>query len=218
MCPMVGRGGRGGARTWSFFLWLLAAASAGCSAGPRHAAMRAPTSPSPTGPPELTTTAGPVTTAVPGRALLASSTRCSTAVLSITPGRTGVGLGHVGTPILFRNTGIVGCHLQGYPGLAALDDSGRQVVRAERTPQGYLGGLPFGASPPIVELAPGETASALVEANNNPSPPATSCASYPAILVTPPDDTRSVSVALSVSGCSLQIHPVVACDTGVLRS
>jgi hypothetical protein len=127
-------------------------------------------------------------------------------------------LGHVGAPVLFRNTGSAACHLQGYPGVAALDDSGRQAAQAERTPQGYLGGLPFGASPPVVELGAGETASALVEANNNPTPPATSCVSYPSLLVTPPDDTRSVNIALSMSGCSLQVHPVVAGDTGVLRS
>lgn len=130
----------------------------------------------------------------------------------------GAGLGHVGAPVLFRNTGNAACHLQGYPGVAALDDSGRQAAQAERTPQGYLGGLPFGTSPPVVELASGETASALVEADNIPTPPATSCVSYPSLWVTPPDDTRSVKVALSLPGCSLQVHPVVAGDTGVLRS
>jgi hypothetical protein len=219
LLPMVARGGRVWDRTCSLLLLLLAATSAACSGARNPAALPASTSLSREPTPELTTT-GPATTVTTPSSSSASSRspRCSTSVLSITPGRVGAALGHVGAPVLFRNTGSAPCHLQGYPGVAALDDSGRQAAQAERTPQGYLGGLAFGTSPPVVELRPGETASALVEAHNIPTLPATSCVSYPSLLVTPPDDTRSVSIALSMSGCSLQVHPVVAGDMGVLRS
>jgi hypothetical protein len=81
--------------------------------------------------------------------------------------------------------------------------------------QGYLGGLPFGNSPAVVELAPGETASALVEGTDVPSGTATSCSRYPALLVTPPDDTESVLVHIGMPGCSqIEVHPVVPGVTG----
>lgn len=150
-------------------------------------------------------------------AVATGSARCTTSQLEIAPGRTGAGLGHSGTPILFRNRGTAPCHLRGYPGVAGLDAAGNQVVQAARSLQGYLGGLRSGDSPPLVELAPGETASALVEGTNNPEGTATSCPSYPSLLVTPPDDTQSVRVTAGLSGCSLiQVHPVVPGTTGTV--
>ncbi len=129
-----------------------------------------------------------------------------------------MGLGHVGGSILFRNIGGAVCHLYGYPGVAGLDDAGLQVVQAGRTLGGYLGGIMSGTSPPVVELLPGETASALVEATDVPPGTERSCPTYPMLLVTPPDDTQSVRVSLPLFGCSgFQVHPVVAGITGSAR-
>jgi hypothetical protein len=79
-----------------------------------------------------------------------------------------------------------------------------------------MGGLPpDNQTPPIVDLAPGETASALLEGTNNPTGTATSCPIYSAILVTPPGETHSVRVGISMRGCTgLEIHPVVPGSTG----
>lgn len=45
----------------------------------------------------------------------------------------GAGLGHEGGPVLFKNVGNVQCSLYGYPGVAALNESGQQVAQAQPT-------------------------------------------------------------------------------------
>jgi hypothetical protein len=125
-------------------------------------------------------------------------------------------MGHWGFPLILVNKGSSTCRLVGYPGVAGLDADGSQVTQARRTPSGYLGGLSDpGAAPPTVDLAPGASASALVEGTNVPSGNATSCPVYHGLLVTPPDETHSVRVDVTPNGCDgLQIHPVVPGEAG----
>jgi hypothetical protein len=111
--------------------------------------------------------------------------------------------------LVFRNTGTAGCRMTGYPGVAVLDAQNVQVVQARRTTSGYMGGAPV----TTVMLPPGGSASALLEMldiddNNN------ACPQYPRMLVTAPDDTTSVRVDARLSGCSVQIHPVVSGTSG----
>jgi hypothetical protein len=118
--------------------------------------------------------------------------------------------------LVFTNESQATCSLSGYPGVAGLDAQGVQVVQAQRTLNGYLGGLPPGTTaPPTVSLAPGQTASAVVEGTDMPLGSATSCPSYPALLVTPPDLTDSVHLEAALPGCSpIQVHPVVPGSSG----
>ncbi|HVC14496.1 MAG TPA: DUF4232 domain-containing protein [Acidimicrobiales bacterium] len=163
-----------------------------------------------TAPPTSSSTPTSTTSAAPG------TTRCTFADLSISHGQGGAGLGHEGGPLLFKNTGSSTCTLSGYPGVAALNATGQQVSQAQRSPNGYLGGMETGSTaPPVVTLAPGATASALVEGTDVPEGTASSCPTYPALLVTPPTSTHSQRVTLPLPGCSpLQIHPVVPGTTG----
>ncbi len=128
----------------------------------------------------------------------------------------GAGLGHEGAAIEFKNIGTSNCSLSGYPGVAALDATGNQVAQAQRTPSGYLGGMETGSTtPPVVHLTPGAVASSMVEGTDVPEGTATSCPTYPALLVTPPTAKQSVKLAISLPGCSpLQVHPVVSGTTG----
>jgi hypothetical protein len=141
---------------------------------------------------------------------------CTGGQLQVGPGSSGAGLGHIGQALLFTNTGTSACSLFGYPGVAALDGSGHQVQQAQRSPDGYLGGLGNGKTSPYqVVLAPGGTASSLVEGTDNPAGTATSCQTFPALLVTPPGTTATTRVAVQLPGCSsLQVHPVVPGATG----
>jgi hypothetical protein len=119
-------------------------------------------------------------------------------------------MGHIGIVLLFRNASAQACSLQGYPGMAGLDASGHQAVQAVRTLNGYFRALPPGEGPPVVTLAPGHVASAFIEGTDVPVNGATSCPSYPKVLVTPPNTTVSVLIAKSMPGCTpIQIHPVV---------
>ncbi|HVB92489.1 MAG TPA: DUF4232 domain-containing protein [Acidimicrobiales bacterium] len=147
-----------------------------------------------------------------------SPPHCTSAQLGTTIGQPEAGLGHVGAVIMFRDTSATACVLSGYPGVAGLDSLGHQVVQAARTPGGYLGGLqPSRGGPlPAVDLAArGGTASAYVEGTDHPVGPATSCATYTALLVTPPNALQPIRLATQLPACTrLEIHPVVPGLTG----
>jgi hypothetical protein len=141
---------------------------------------------------------------------------CRDGQISVSGGGGGAGVGHEDQVILFTTSSQSACTLSGYPGVAGLDAMDTQVVQAERSLSGYLGGLENGAvTPPIVPLLPGQSASATVEGTDVPVGSATSCPSYPALLVTPPNLTLSVRVTPGLPGCSpLQVHPVVPGSSG----
>ena len=158
-----------------------------------------------------TTVAATTTTTTPGLS------RCAFSELSVSAGQFGAAMGHEGFAIEFRNAGAVACTLYGYPGVAALNSSGQQAAQAQRTPSGYLGGLPSGdTTPPLVTLSPGQVASALVEGTDVPTgTPPSPCPQYQALLVTPPTATQSVRLTQGVPGCSaIAVHPVVPGTSG----
>ena len=137
---------------------------------------------------------------------------CADADLTVSVSPSGVGLGHVGSTIVFTNASDHQCALTGYPRVAGVDSSGREVTQALPTLTGYLGGSYTKAT---VQLARAGSASALVEGTSNPAGAATTCPVYPRLLVVAPTQTRSHVFASSMPGCSrLEVHPVVAGATG----
>lgn len=191
------------------------AAALGLSACSSPSSQSSPTTEHPS-----TTAPVPTTSTTPGPTTQASI--CTTANLKISLGVGQAGAGNVEAPVLFKNIGSTVCTMTGYPGVAALDTSGNQVAQGQRSPSGYFGGLPQGqTTPSTISLQPGSTASAQIENTDNPTNGATSCPSYPAFLVTPPNDLHSVKVtdANGFPGCStLQVHPVVSGTTGSVNS
>ena len=80
--------------------------------------------------------------------------------------------GHGSTVLYFVKTSASPCVLSGYPGVAGLNASGQQVVQAQRTLQGFMGGLQQykGGPLPRVELFGNtETPSAVVESTDIPT-------------------------------------------------
>ena len=156
-----------------------------------------------------------------------AAARCQNGQLAVTVLGNGAAAGSVGQVIGFINVSKVACTLTGYPGVAGLDAQGRQVTQAQRQLMGMVGGLANGATkPPTVTLAPGQSASAMVEGTDNPAGTATSCTSYPTLLVTPPNLTQSTKVTIALSGstiagfpgCSgIRVDPVVPGHTGRLN-
>jgi hypothetical protein len=191
--------------------------AAGCSSGTKE----------PAASPTTTTTRAPVTTvstttlppiSTTTTTVEAAGQPCSNGAIAVSDTGGGGALGHEDQVIVFTNKGQSTCTLSGYPGVAGLDANGNQVAQAQRTISGYLGGLPMGASPPNVSLAPGNTASAIVEGTDDPVGTATTCPYYSALLVTPPNLTESTRVTVAglgsnpsgLAGCSpIEVHPVV---------
>ena len=172
--------------------------------------------------PAVTSTSGSQATTSPSATTttgaVKASQRCTTSQLDISAGPVGAGLHgsrrHPGA--VPQHRGASACTMSGYPGVAGLDAKGSQVVQAQRTPNGYLGGLTQGVTnPPVVTLTNGQVASALVEGSAVPLDNATSCPTFPALLVTPPGETHSVRVVGEMPGCTgIAVHPIVAGSTG----
>lgn len=217
--------------------WALAMAAlgsvlglAGCGSSAQHppqATTAAPTSTTTSTVSESTATSSPAisestatsSSAVSDQARAAQASGppgCSSGQISVSAGRAGAGLGHVGAPLLFRNTGSATCVLTGYPGVALVKPSGTGEVQVSRSPQGYLGGLASpSTAPPVVRVRPGQTISALLEGDDNPAHGSGVCPSYQALLVTAPNQTVTVRVARPFTFfCSPQIHPVVSGTSG----
>jgi hypothetical protein len=163
---------------------------------------------SPTGAVPVSTSPGEVPTSS------AAMPRCRRPIARVSVGHWDAGSGHRSVALVFTNTGAQPCRLSGYPGVAGLDAAGSQVAQARRTLHGYLGGLSAG-SPPVLTLAPGESASALVEALAFNASDGSACTAFGGLLVTVPDDTASTRLPWDSDGCSdLQVHPVVSGTTG----
>jgi Protein of unknown function (DUF4232) len=164
------------------------------------------------------TTSSSLAITVPSTAAqsVSSVAPCRNGQIAVSKGSGGVAAGHTDEVILFSNNSNSSCSTSGYPGVAGLDAQGAQVTQAKRTPSGFIGGLQPGPTmPPQVTLSPGQTASAIVEGTDVPISGATTCTSYPYLLITPPNLTDSVRVISPLSGCSpIEVHPIVPGSTG----
>jgi hypothetical protein len=167
-----------------------------------------------------TTTLPPITAPVlgglaggPNSGPLGPEECTATSGLGVTAGAEVASGGHQGFPIIFTNNGSSSCLIFGFPSAVTLTASGAAGQIVELSQNGTLGGLsPNVGVVPFVTLDAGQTASALIEGTT-----AASCASYPAISVTAPNDSVAVRVQLSkpLGGCSqIQIHPVVPGSNG----
>jgi hypothetical protein len=182
-----------------------------CSRGATGAAARSNSSTSAPAAPEPAT--APTTSHPPTTPASVGATTCRTDQLTISMKGISGGAGHGGYAILLKNRGKA-CTLHGYPGLDAVDVSGKVVVSVQRTANGYLGGLAIGAPEPTVELQTGQTASALFEGHIGPISGGPSCPPYVALLISPPNETRSVRLTSDYTLCYLEVHPVVQGATG----
>ncbi|WP_081290952.1 DUF4232 domain-containing protein [Mycobacterium asiaticum] len=98
------------------------------------------------------------------------------------------------------------CTVTGYPGVDS--GIGGPQLQAQRTLRGYLGGLPTSVGePPTITLAMASPAYAVVEsvAVDGTGGP---CPSYSSLRVTPPDNTDTQDVPVTIDGCALQVHPI----------
>jgi hypothetical protein len=136
--------------------------------------------------------------------------------VAITVGHTGAATGHVGAVLLFTNHGQASCEISGYPEVKA---AGGLDVKIVRTPSGFLGGLSSpSATPPRVELAPGQSASAIVEGTDVPVPATAHCPAAGSLDLWLPGygrPTAPTEILNAAGTCSaIEIHPVVPGSTG----
>jgi hypothetical protein len=198
-----------------------AVVATGCAAS--GTAPAPPPSPSVTDAPGTSGASSGNATGVAGSGSATSLQECAAGDLTVTTGATEAATGHSSLVLLFTNSGSASCFVQGYPGVAAQLPGGR-VYNAVRAMTGYMGG--DGApSPARVQMAPGVTASALIEwlhfpQDGSASVTAADCAGDGAVrlLVTAPDRTAPVTLAppapVSPICWGFEVHPLVAGSVG----
>jgi hypothetical protein len=150
----------------------------------------------------LALAAGPATASVPA---------CGNSSLKVTNTPTEGATGHGSVILLFHNISSSACTIYGYPGLDALNSSGHTIAPATRTLHGFAGGP---KSETTVTVQPTSFASAIVEWMNFNPKTSGSCTFSKSIATTPANTSHTVHLAVSVSVCSLQVHPTVAGSNG----
>lgn len=157
----------------------------------------------------LVTTGGALAVAAPAGARTVPS--CMGTSLRITHTHTLGATGHGNLVLRFRNISRATCSLRGYPGFDALRANGTVLAHARRTLNGFTGGA---HAVRTIVLRPNRVASADVEWMNFNPRTSGSCRFSHSIATTPANTFRTVHFRVSVSKCSLQVHPTVAGGTG----
>jgi hypothetical protein len=129
-------------------------------------------------------------------AATAVAAACTTANLRISLGNGGATAGTYFTLLDFTNGGSVTCTIYGFPGVSLADSSGTQIgAAATRNPS---------VTATLVTLTPGAKATARLGVVNAGNYPASACrpATAARLRVFPPNQTESVSVPFSITGCA----------------
>ena len=151
----------------------------------------------------------------------AGSNACATGNVSMKLGSSDAGMTHRSVVLVFTNSGSSTCTLIGYPG-ATVTNNGQYnfapYVNATRSLSGYEGGA---SAVTTVSLAPGGTASAVLEWDaapaNGDQPSAANCPGEAGgyLEVTPPNTTVATKFDPPTDMCTgIEIHPVVSGTSG----
>ncbi|MFE4752190.1 DUF4232 domain-containing protein [Streptomyces mirabilis] len=131
-----------------------------------------------------------------GAGVREQSTRCTASELRGNVGENNPGAGQENFPLVVTNFSGPTCSIDGYPGVAFMDGSGKQLGPDPKRGSG---------SPTKITLAPGKSAWAGLSFGN-PEVSGTRKATPAGILITPPDEKVSLKVdwtggAVPVSSC-----------------
>jgi len=142
---------------------------------------------------------------------------CTGTEIKVAQGRNSAAMGHHGDVLVFTNSSSRTCTLQGYPGAAIMSGS-TVVLNATRALNGYIGDERQLSSAPLVTLAPGAVASAMLEWEVDSGQTCVARGSG-TLQITPPNTTVTTGLGSMTVGsdgvCSgFDIHPVVAGNLG----
>ena len=152
------------------------------------------------------------TTTSPGSPSPASIDACVTAQLKISIIDTGALAGQAGGYLKFTNDSQTPCHMSGWPVVIGLTAAGKT------TPLRHLQSTMFGAwhysaPPPAVTLGPGDSAYAVVAADDQPVGGNTRCpAPYVRLRVSPPGDSGNVTISAWLPGASSYLPACTSAD------
>ncbi len=136
----------------------------------------------------------------PEAASSASIGACVTAQLKISIIDTGALAGQAGGYLKFTNDSHATCRMSGWPTVIGLTATG-QATRLRRLPSTMFGAWHYTSPLPVVTLQPGDSAYAVVAADDQPAGGNTRCpAPYVRLRVSPPGDSGNVPLSAWLSG------------------
>jgi hypothetical protein len=185
-------------RSVTFGFLAVAACGLGITACASQAAPGAASSPSATSP--TTNTAPATNTASPSSASAADPAACVTSQLKISLTNTGALAGQAGGYLKFTNKSGTPCRMTGWPAVTGLTASG-QATRLRHLQLSMFGAWHYSAPPPVVALKPGDSAYAIVAADDKPAGSSNGCpAPYARLRVSPPGNSGNVTISAWLPG------------------
>jgi uncharacterized protein DUF4232 len=152
----------------------------------------------PGAPSSATSSAG--TAVSPSSASAAGTSACATSQLKISLTNTGALAGQAGGYLKFTNDGGTPCRMSGWPKVTGLTATG-QAARLRQLQSSMFGAWHYTPPPPVVTLKPGDSAYAIVAADDQPAGSSTHCpAPYKRLRVSPPGDSGQVTISAWLPG------------------
>ena len=152
------------------------------------------------------------TTMSPGSPSPASIDACVTSQLKISIIDTGALAGQAGGYLKFTNDSQTPCRMSGWPVVIGLTATGK-ATRLRHMQSTMFGAWHYNAPPPVVTLRPGDSAYAVVAADDQPAGGNTRCpAPYVRLRVSPPGVSGNVTISAWLPGASSYLPACTSAD------
>ena len=208
-------------RTIAFGVLAIAAcglATAGCASQNAPAVAASPStasasaSASASSPSAAAPSSGTPSAASPSAGSSAASGSCGATQLKISLTHTGALAGQAGGYLEFTNDGSTPCRLSGWPAVTGLTAAG-QATTLRHMQSSMFGAWHYSSPAPTVNLQPGDSAYAIVAADDKPAGSSTSCpAPYTHLRVSPPGGSGSVTISARLPGANSYLPACAAAD------
>ena len=130
----------------------------------------------------------------------ASVGACVDAQLRISITGTGALAGQAGGYLRFTNDSRTPCRMSDWPAVTGLTATGK-ATRLRNLPSTMFGAWHYTAPPPVITLQPGDSAYAIVAADDHPTGGSTRCpAPYVRLRVSPPGDSGNATISAWLPG------------------
>jgi len=139
----------------------------------------------------------------------AGADACTTTQLRVSLTHTGALGGQAGGYLRFTNDGTTTCQIEGWPAVVALTASGRAATLKHAQSTMY-GAWHVPAPLPVVKLQPGDSAYAVVAADDQPAGAASCPAPYVRLRVSPPGRASSVVISAWLPGAGTDLPACAA--------
>ena len=148
----------------------------------------------------------------PGSPSAVGAGACVTSELKISLTDTGALAGLAGGYLKFTNHSATPCRMSGWPAVIGLTATG-QATRLRRLQSSMFGAWHYTAPPPVVTLQPGDSAYAIVAADDKPAGGSTRCpAPYVRLRVSPPGDSGNVTISAWLPGAVSYLPACASAD------